>query len=134
LSRIARTQGEFEEAEKLACEGCRLFEQLNDDLGAAAALNCLGHALYVQDRLEEAEQFFRQSLEINERHGIRHGIAWNKSALAGLEERRGNPEKALLLAEEAYELHQKLGMQRERDQTQELLDRLQKALSADPNA
>lgn len=130
LSHIACIQGEVQSAEKFARRAHGLSEQVHDELGLAAALNCLGRALYVQDRLDEAQTFYLMSLGVDERHGIRHGIAWNKSALALLEEKRGNLETALQLAMEAGELHHKLGMKSEMEQTLDLIERLKSKLAA----
>jgi tetratricopeptide (TPR) repeat protein len=130
LSRLARARGDFRGAEVLGRKAHKISEEIKDLPGQVASSALIAKALLGQGKLDEAEEFFVASLQLNEANGIRHGIAWNKAALAEIEEKRGNLEKALLLAREANELHDKLGMKREMQETRQLLDQLERQLTS----
>ncbi|GIF62263.1 SARP family transcriptional regulator [Asanoa ishikariensis] len=77
-------------AERTARRAARLFEQINDPIGAAQSLRVQGEALAKDPaRLVEAEQAFRAAAEIFRRRGHNWGLTLAELSLGEAQARRG---------------------------------------------
>jgi predicted ATPase len=109
LGRLADSQAEFPEAERLYREALSLFRELGDDEGAVAALIELAWATLLQGRVDEAGRIGDEALSRARELGdaVRVADALVNHA-ATLVERERFPE-ALALYEESLVLRRELG-------------------------
>ena len=131
LGDLAYAQGHDEKATVLLGESKKIYKEVRDENGIAAVLHLLGSIALRSSKYGEARHLLEQSLEINQRIDVRHGIAGNKLALARLEASGDDSAKALLLAREAEDIYRKLGMEEKLEKTRKLVERLEGKLSAD---
>jgi tetratricopeptide (TPR) repeat protein/transcriptional regulator with XRE-family HTH domain len=79
--------------------------------GQAAVLGNLGIAHYLWGHLDEAEHYYRLSLQINREVGNRHGEGIRLGNLAELYHAAGEFAKALRHYDEAFKIYRELGYQ-----------------------
>ena len=91
-----------------------LFEQLDDDLGVAAARDHRAYLLIHQGRLDPARSQFRRALEARQRTGDRSSIARSLHNLGSLELEAGRGGEALELLQQSLELQKGHGDPRSR--------------------
>jgi hypothetical protein len=80
----------------------------------------------LQDKLEEARQYYEQSLDISKRLGYQYGIATNSHSLGLLAESEGNKAEAANLFRVAMRIYETLGIHKA-NRTREDLDRVEGA-------
>jgi tetratricopeptide (TPR) repeat protein len=87
-------------AAELGAEGCRLFEELGEDLFLSTAAGKLAQALYALDRLDEADAWARRAVELGASDDVWTQMLW-RQVRAKMLARRGEHAEAQRLAREA---------------------------------
>lgn len=127
LSEMATDPEEWARAEELARQALRLAQQTSDEKILVRAQYFLGMAMLRQNRLDEAEACFIESLTINIQYNIRMGIAVCEAGLAEVKNRKGQAGPALEYARAAADLYVRLEMRNELAKLEPLLAQLQKS-------
>ncbi len=113
LARLYFHQGKHEDAESWCERALALFEQQEDDHGAAAALRYLGRVMQARGEWEQAEKLFREGLEKARSFGTQHYELNLRghllAALAGLAEARKQHAEAYAGYDAALALYRTTG-------------------------
>jgi len=118
----------FNEARKLLNIARQLFLEEDDEIGLARALHVLGMFEYKEGNRKKAKSLYYESLDIFSKAGQPFYKAFLMKDLAMLEESTKNKAYALKLAKEAYEIFTTLGISWGIEETQEMINRLEKKL------
>jgi tetratricopeptide (TPR) repeat protein len=86
------------------------FLSADEPILAAQAYGNLGAALATANRVEEAEQAYRQSLELFQAHGHDEGMTFAGQALSQLQLKQGRALEALASMEASIESQKKPGL------------------------
>jgi tetratricopeptide (TPR) repeat protein len=95
----------------------------------ASLLRYLGFIAFKQGRIHEAQSLYQESLARSQQMQIQNKIALAKLGLANVEESEGNLSAALDLAKSANDIFSRLGAQRQAQDAQELVERLEQAMA-----
>ena len=106
---VAHFQGDVDEARSSAHRARRLYEQLGDERGLAAALNALGSIAIVSGDAATARVHCERAVAIRRRLDDRWGLATALVNLAVVATAEGELERAVELEEEALALFRELG-------------------------
>ncbi len=128
LGRIRLKQNKYKEAESEFKKSIEGFKKINKENRTISKLAYLGDALCLQDNFEESEDYYNQCLLISQKYGRKDTLARAKLGLAKINEKRNNLKEALNLTNEAYNLFEKLGMKKYINESQEMIDRLEKKI------
>lgn len=128
LGHIAFYYGDYDLAEKMFFKALSGFRNLGDDIAIALKLVHLGYVLFFKKQLNEARNTFNESIAISQKYGRKETIARAKFGLAKISEQMDNYKEALNQVTEAYTLFEKLGMKKFIDESQEMIDRLEKKI------
>ncbi|WP_443333157.1 tetratricopeptide repeat protein [Streptomyces sp. CB03234] len=101
----ARQLGELDTARTTLTSVVSLYQEAQQDAGAALALCSLGITLQHQGNLPEAAARLREALELQASPELAADRAWTLHALAAVERDRANIAEALTLLDTALTLH-----------------------------
>lgn len=96
--------GDFPRAETLAKDALKTFRDTDDAFMQLWALFGLGNFALTQDRVEEAEEYFREAMRLAAEAMDRSGILFQLNQLASAARQRGDGERAIRLAAAASAL------------------------------
>ena len=103
LCRVELSESNFEQSHKLAIKSLDLLKQFGPSY-KQGVLNCVGQSAFVLGNLNEAESFFRQSLELNRQIGDETMFAVDLHNLGHVEVKLGKVDEAELHFNESEEL------------------------------
>ncbi|MFF3758566.1 tetratricopeptide repeat protein [Streptomyces sp. NPDC002185] len=101
----ARQLGELDKAHTTLTSVVSLYQEADQDAGAALALCSLGITLHHQGRLTEAAERLREALALQEPESLAADRGWTLHALAAVERDRGGLAEATALLERSLALH-----------------------------
>jgi predicted ATPase len=106
---LAWKQGDFERGKGYLEESLRVYRELGDREGAAAAVQTLGATMRTQGRHAQAKVYFEQSLQLHSELGAKRGISYALRELGMLYLRSGEDARAEQLCEQSLELQREIG-------------------------
>jgi len=113
-------------------DALRRFESVRTryegEIAYASLLRYLGLIAFKQGRIYEARSLYQESLTRSQQMRIQNKIALAKLGLANVEESEGNLSAALDLAKSANDILSRLGAERQAQDAQELVKRLERAV------
>jgi len=98
------------------------------EIAYASLLRYLGFIAFKQGRIHEARSLYQESLARSQQMRIQNKIALAKLGLANVEESEGNLGIALDLAKSANDIFGRLGAERQAQDAQEMVERLERAV------
>lgn len=99
------------------------------EVAYASLLRYLGFIAFNEGKICEARSLYQESLTRSQQMQIQNKIAMAKLGLANVEESEGNLSVALDLAKSANDIFSRLGADREAQDAQELVERLERAMA-----
>ncbi len=102
------------------------FEKLGNKVRITKRLVLLGDVLLAKNKLTDSEEIYKETLSLNQKYERQDLIARAKFGLAKVNELKKNWIEALRLANETLASFQRLGMKKYIDESQEMIDRLEK--------
>ncbi len=124
LGVVYDTRGDHDRAEKMHRKALEVDERLGRLEGMANHYGNLGVIHKTRGDLDRAEEMYRKAVEIDEKLGRLDGIAIGYGNLGNLRWERGDLAGAREYWTKALDLFSRVGMAREIEQTQRLLDEL----------
>ena len=112
------SQKDYEQAEQCYRDVLNKAQITDWERTAIYAQNHLAYIAIAQDNLDEAKELLQEGLPVNEDKRL---IAFHKHTLAYFYQKKGNLNEALLLAREAFDGFERLGMKQEAQEVGELL-------------
>lgn len=106
---LAQAQGDHDRAVELSQQAHKVFQEIGDDRGTAAALNTLGLDALVQGDYSNAAMLLEDSLERFRSVGDARASSWSLRHLSSLAFRRGDVVQCTVLAEEGLRIAQAAG-------------------------
>lgn len=106
---LARRRGEYEQALEHAYRAIELSEQVDHTIERGLALNNAGNVLRELNRMDEAEQLFRETLEIYSNTGHQMDLPTVYLNLGNVYFGKGQYEDAISEYEHAIALHDQIG-------------------------
>jgi ATP/maltotriose-dependent transcriptional regulator MalT len=106
---LAQAQGDHDRAVELSQQAHKVFQEIGDDRGTAAALNTLGLDALVQGDYSNAAMLLKDSLERFRSVGDARASSWSLRHLSSLAFRRGDVVQCTVLAEEGLRIAQAAG-------------------------
>jgi non-specific serine/threonine protein kinase len=86
--------GNSDEAMELLQQGAAVAEEIGFTWWQSGSLAALGKRALELERLDDAERWAREALELDRRIGDRQGMVWGVAVLAAVAARAGRPEAA----------------------------------------
>jgi len=128
---LALRRGNYAEAEQWYEEARKGLERVGSRSRLSSRLVDLGIVKLRQGKVDEARDFYEKGLALSQESHRPDNIVNAKLGLAIVGEKQGNRANALKLAHESLEMAERLGMQKEVEETKSLLARLTGKLPAD---
>jgi tetratricopeptide (TPR) repeat protein len=107
LGRLASSQSDFAEAQRLLTESIELFRANGERRGRAWALNNLGYAAHAQGRIDEAQRLCEESLALRRELGDELGQALSLNSLGYIAVELRNFDRARALYEESLTIRRR---------------------------
>lgn len=107
--RLARQQGDLDQATAMLEASLALWQTLNDQAGTALVLGYLGVVAYDRQEFERAEQLHHESLSLRQQIGDQWGMAATLTNLGEVARQRGDQEQAFLFQEQSLALFRQVG-------------------------
>ena len=82
----------------------------------------------LSEKYGEAQNTYQECLVVSQKFGRKDTIGRARLGFAKISEKQGNFKEALNQVKEAYNLFEKLGMKKYIDESQEMIDRLEKKM------
>jgi tetratricopeptide (TPR) repeat protein len=99
------------------------------EIAYASIMRHMGFIAFKQGKIHEARSLYQESLNRSQQMQIQNKIAMAKLGLANVEEGEGNLGIALDLAKSANDILSRLGAERQAQDAQDLIERLERALA-----
>jgi tetratricopeptide (TPR) repeat protein len=103
--------------------------RLEGEIAYASLLRYLGFIAFKQGKVHEARSLYQESLARSQQMQIQNKIALAKLGLANVEESEANLSVALDLAKSASDIFIRLGAERQAQDAQEMVERLERAVA-----
>lgn len=126
---LARKRGDLEEARRQYLQALQGYEDPKDKIRLTAVLLNLGSVEASASNFETSRAWFEQCVLLCQETGRKDMAAGARCRLAELEESLGSFADALVLAEQARQAFQELGMARDTKRAQQLIERLSSQIS-----
>jgi tetratricopeptide (TPR) repeat protein len=120
---------EYDQAQSLFELALEENRKLRNDEGIATALTWLGNTAREREDFRLARDLYQESLEVQMCLNRPLGIAYSMSQLARLSAREGDVDMALKLGREAREVFQRLGLGRDLEEIDALLEAIKEQTS-----
>ncbi|MCI0496437.1 tetratricopeptide repeat protein, partial [candidate division KSB1 bacterium] len=128
LGEVELGYGNYVKAESWFLKSFTGFEQNDAKQRNAKRLMLLGNTFLLQNKLIESHQAYQRCLELYQKRKQQDIIAQARLGLAKLYAKQGKVKDALDQVKEAYTLFEKLGMKKYIDESQEMIERLEKII------
>jgi len=127
---FALQQGKLAEAQSWYERAVDVLEKGGNEERLTNILISFGSVMFMQRKTEDAERLYQESMVLAQRTGRQDNIARAIHGLAKVNEQQQFIEGALNRAQEALEMYIRLGMRKESEEAQVLVERLEGKLSA----
>ncbi len=124
LGAVFLTRGDFDRAENMLRKSLAIKEKIGRPEGMAVQYGNLGSVYLARGDLERAEEMLREALEIDGKFGRLEGMGNAHGNLGVVDRKRGNVDGARAHWTTALKLFRRIGMVREIEKVQRLLDEL----------
>lgn len=129
--KLSSDKGDWDDARRRLESVRARFE---GEIAYASLLRYLGFIASKQGKIHEARRLYQESLTRSQQMQIQNKIALAKLGLADVEESEGNLSVALDLAKSADDIFSRLGAERQAQDAQEMVERLERAVAEQESA